>query len=56
MALVDWTDMAQKKVSYIGTPQTCEFNYIKQGQEVNPVEIWEGIDTHEDTGCNHLTK
>jgi len=23
---------------------------------VNPIEIWEGIDTHEETGCNHLTK
>ena len=32
-----------------------KFN-IKQGQEVNPVEIWEGINTREETGCNHLTK
>ncbi|KAF8808342.1 hypothetical protein BYT27DRAFT_7255616 [Phlegmacium glaucopus] len=39
MALVDWTDTAQKK-----------------GQEVNPVEIWEGIDTREETGRNRLTK
>ena len=29
---------------------------IKQGQEVNPVEIWEEIDTRKETGCNHLTK
>ncbi|KAF8270666.1 ribonuclease H-like domain-containing protein [Lactarius quietus] len=27
----------------------------KNGQEVNPVEIWEGIDTHEETGRNRLT-
>ncbi|KIL54278.1 hypothetical protein M378DRAFT_1059173 [Amanita muscaria Koide BX008] len=39
MALVDWTDIAQKN-----------------GQEVNPVEIWEGIDTREETGRNCLTK
>ena len=32
-----------------------KFN-IKQGQEVNPVEIWEGIDTREETGRNRLTK
>ena len=29
---------------------------IKQGQEVNPVEIWEGIDTCEETSRNHLMK
>ncbi|KAF8256976.1 hypothetical protein EI94DRAFT_1761551, partial [Lactarius quietus] len=27
----------------------------KKGQEVNPVEIWEGIDTREETGRNRLT-
>ena len=32
-----------------------KFN-IKQGQEVNPVEIWEGIDTREETGRNRLMK
>ena len=26
------------------------------GQEVNPIEIWEGIDTQEETGCNRLIK
>jgi hypothetical protein len=29
---------------------------LKQEQEVNPVEIWEGIDTREETGRNRLTK
>lgn len=29
---------------------------IKQGQEVNPVEVWEGIDTREENGRNSLTK
>ena len=33
-----------------------KYDFIKQGQEVNPVEIWEGIDTHEETGCNCLMK
>ena len=23
---------------------------------MNPVEIWEGINTWEETGCNHFTK
>ena len=32
-----------------------KFN-IKQGQEVNPVEIWEGINTREETSRNRLTK
>ena len=32
-----------------------KFN-IKQGQEVNPVEIWEGIDIREETGHNRLTR
>jgi hypothetical protein len=29
---------------------------VNQGQEANPVEIWEGIDTGEETGRNRLTK
>ena len=29
---------------------------VNQGQEANPVKIWEGIDTGEETGCNALTK
>lgn len=29
---------------------------MNQEQEVNPVEIWEGIDTREETGRNRLTK
>jgi len=28
----------------------------QKGQEVNPVDVWEGIDNHEETGCNRLTK
>ena len=33
-----------------------KYDFIKQGQEVNPVEIWEGINTHKETSHNCLTK
>jgi hypothetical protein len=56
MALADWADVAGKKVSCgVVLRSYCHCN-IQQGQEANPVEIWEGIDTGEDTGRNHLTK
>jgi len=33
-----------------------DFDSVKQEQEVNPIDVWEGIDTGEDTGRNCLTK
>ena len=57
MALTDWMKMAEQKVSPRNTLSYIRSNYnIKQEQEVNPVEIWEGIDTCEETGQNRLTK
>jgi hypothetical protein len=60
MALVDWMNMAWKKVSYTILQtygqSTNRSGIIKKEQEVNPVEIWEGIDTGEETGHNCLTK
>jgi len=43
-------------VAYLKPVGHNKFDSIKQGQEVNPVEIWEGIDTHKETGHNCLTK
>ncbi len=56
MALADWNKMAEQKVSYLAYGRNLRFNTIKQEQEVNPVEIWEGIDTGKETGRNRLTK
>jgi hypothetical protein len=42
-------------MAYLKPVDHNEFDSIKQGQEVNPIEIWERIDTHEDTGYNCLT-
>jgi hypothetical protein len=56
MALADWADVAGKKVSCgVVLQNHCHCN-IQQGQEANPVEIWEGIDTGKNSGRNHLTK
>jgi hAT family C-terminal dimerisation region len=49
-------DVAGRKVSCgVVLQNYCHCN-IQQGQEANPVEIWEGIDTGENSGHNHLTK
>ena len=56
MALIDWMEMAKKNVSHAKTQIYVSNCDINQGQEVNPVNIWEGIDTREETGRNRLTK
>ena len=56
MALIDWMEMAKKNVSHAKTQIYVSNRDINQGQEVNPVDIWEGIDTCEETGRNRLTK
>ena len=55
MALIDWMEMVKKNVSHAKTQTYVSNRDINQGQEVNPVDIWEGIDTCEETGCNCLT-